>query len=453
MPTLPPSAARSQGQTSRRLFLGQASAAAAITTGYFSFPSTARAYQSPNEKLNIAIVGCGNKGWHNVEQLTDENIVALCDVDTNYLEHAAGVHRKATRHRDFRKMLESELKNIDAVVVSTADHTHAPASSVALDLGKHVYCEKPLSHTVSEARALAKLAAKNKLATQMGTQIHAEGNYRRVVELVQSGAVGTVTDVYCWCNKGWSNGRFGPATPAPQNLDWDLWLGPAKERPYSKSIHPADWRRFWEYGGGTFGDMACHVVDLPFWALGLRHPIAVTCEGPEAHPDGTPEWTKCTYEFAAEAGHGPLNLHWADGSANFDLIKETKDHDGNPLTSWGLGTLFVGDKGMLLADYGRRQLLPKDKFTDFQAPAESIPNSIGHWREWVAACKTGSPTTCNFDYSGALSETVLLGIVAFRSGKRITWDAANLKATNAPEAEAYVTKEYRKGWEVVGLKS
>lgn len=439
--------------SSRRSFLRHSSLAAAAVTGYFSFPSAARAYQSPNEKLNIAIVGCGNKGWHNVEQLTSENIVALCDVDTNYLDHAASVHQKATRHRDFRKMLEKELKNIDAVVVSTADHTHAPASSVALNLGKHVYCEKPLSHTVSEARALAKLAAKNKLATQMGTQIHAEGNYRRAVELIQSGAIGTVTSVYSWCNKGWSNGRFGETAPVPANLDWDLWLGPAKERPYSNSIHPGNWRRFWEYGGGTFGDMACHVVDLPFWALNLRHPIAVTCEGPEAHADGTPEWTKCTYEFGAENGHGPLNLYWADGTANFDLVKETKDHSGMPLTTWGLGVLFVGDKGMLVADYGRRQLLPLDKFTEFKAPKESIPNSIGHWREWVEACKTGSPTTCNFDYSGALSETVLLGIVAFRTGKRITWDAANLKATNAPEADAYITKEYRKGWEVVGLKS
>lgn len=441
------------GRSSRRSFLRNSSLAAGAVAGYFSFPGTARAHQSPNEKLNIAVVGCGNKGWHNVEQLTSENIVALCDVDTNYLDHAASVHQKATRHRDFRKMLEKEFKNIDVVVVSTADHTHAPASSIALDLGKHVYCEKPLSHTVSEARALAQLAAKNKLATQMGTQIHAEGNYRRVVELIQSGAIGNVTEVYAWCNKGWSNGRFGEPATVPANLDWDLWLGPAKTRPYSNSIHPANWRRFWEYGGGTFGDMACHVVDLPFWALGLRHPIAVTCEGPEAHPDGTPEWTKCTYEFGAEAGHGPLKLYWADGTANFDMVKDTMDHSGKPLTSWGLGVLFVGDKGKLVADYGRRQLLPQEKFVDFKAPPESIPNSVGHWREWVEACKTGSPTTCNFDYSGALSETVLLGIVAFRTGKRITWDAANLKATNAPEADEYITKVYRKGWEVVGLKS
>ena len=195
-------------------------------------------------------------------------------------------------------MLEAEAKRCDAVVVSTADHTHAPAASVALDLGKHVYCEKPLTHTVHEARALAKLAAKNKLATQMGTQIHAEDNYRRVVEMIQGGAIGNVTEVHNWCNKGWSDGRFKTSdTPAPKNLDWDLWLGPAKERPFSPDIHPANWRRFWEYGSGTFGDMACHVMDLPFWALNLRHPTSVACEGPAVHPDGAPAWAKATYEF------------------------------------------------------------------------------------------------------------------------------------------------------------
>ncbi|HEX5104720.1 MAG TPA: Gfo/Idh/MocA family oxidoreductase, partial [Pirellulaceae bacterium] len=317
--------------------------------------------------------------------------------------------------------------------------------------GKHVYCEKPLSHTVPEARALAKLAAKNKLATQMGTQIHASDNYRRVVELIQGGVIGKVTAVHNWCNKGWSDGRFVVSkNPPPKNLDWDLWLGPAKERPYCEKIHPANWRRFWEYGSGTFGDMACHVMDLPFWALNLRHPVSVACEGPEVHPDGAPAWAKATYEFPGKDGQ-PLTMTWSDGGAHFDLVKETKDHDGKPLSSWGLGILFVGDKGMLAADYGRRQLLPQDKFTDFKAPEQTIPNSIGHWHEWVQACKTGSATTCNFDYSGALAETVLLGIVAFRSGEKLAWDAQNLRATNTPKAEEFLHKKYRKGFEVVGL--
>ncbi|MBI3874764.1 MAG: Gfo/Idh/MocA family oxidoreductase [Verrucomicrobia bacterium] len=374
------------------------------------------------------------------------------DVDENFLNKAAQAWPQARLYRDYRKMLEAEASRIDAVVVSTADHTHAPATSAALALGKPVYCEKPLTHTVAEARAIARLAVKQKVATQMGTQIHASGNYRRVVELVQSGAIGQVTAVYNWCNKGWSNGRFTPGEhKVPANLDWDLWLGPAKERPYSPSIHPANWRRFWEYGSGTFGDMAAHVMDLPFWALKLRYPTAVQCEGPEVHPDGAPSWVKAEYDFPAREGLPAVKFHWSDGGAHHDIVKNTLDHDGKPLAGWGLGVLFVGDKGMLAADYGKRQLLPKDKFADFKAPAPSIAESIGHWKEWTQACKTGSPTTCNFDYSGALTETILLGIVAFRSGKPLVWDAKNLRATNFADAQQYIRKTYRKGFEVVGL--
>ncbi len=436
---------------SRRQFLAT-SAAATIASGYFINTAAAQPSKSPNEKLNLLCVGVANKGWDNVLQLRSENIVSLCDVDSNYLAKAGETFPQARQHRDFRKAIESEAKNIDAVVVSTADHTHAPATAIALDLGKHVYCEKPLTHTVTEARVIAELARKNKLVTQMGTQIHAGDNYRRVVELIQGGAIGPVTEVYNWCGKGGSGGKFTPnAGPAPSNLDWDLWLGPAKERPYSTSIHPANWRRFWEYGGGTFGDMACHVMDLPFWALKLRHPTSVVCEGPTPDDVGTPNWTKCTYEFPAREGMPALKFHWADGSQNFDLVKNTKDHNDKPLSSWGLGVLFVGEKGMLAADYGRRQLLPQDKFTGFKAPEPTIPNSIGHWREFVEACKTGGPTSCNFDYSGALTETVLLGIVAYRTGEKIEWDAKNLKVTNTDKAEQYLSKEYRKGWELVGL--
>lgn len=439
-----------RSRLNRRRFLAQSTAA--IAAGYFVNPTLAADSAAANEKLNIAVVGTANKGWHNVEQLRSQNIVALCDVDENYLNRAAEQFPQASRHRDFRQMLDKAHQTFDAVVVSTADHTHAPATSIALELGKHVYCEKPLTHTVAEARAIAKLASKNKVATQMGTQIHAEDNYRRVVELIQGGAIGKVTAVYNWCNKGWSDGRFEASdVPAPANLDWDLWLGPAKQRPYSPNIHPGNWRRFWEYGSGTFGDMACHVMDLPFWALNLRYPTAVACEGPEVHPDGAPSWVKATYDFPARGDAPALKFYWSDGGKHFELVEQTKDHGGEPLSSWGLGVLFVGEKGMLAADYGRRQLLPQDQFTGFTAPAPSIPNSIGHWNEWVTACKTGSPTTCNFDYSGALTETVLLGIVAFRSGERIEWNAENLQATNSSKAAEYVTKQYRAGWSVVGV--
>ena len=436
----------------RRQFLGTSAALGAAFAGYHVNPAPAAESTSPNERLDIAVVGCGNKGWHNVEQLKSQNIVALCDVDTNYLDKAAKSFPKAVHFRDYRKLLGDNPKSFDAVVVSTADHTHAPATSIALGLGKHVYCEKPLTHTVQEARVIAGLAAKHKVATQMGTQVHASGNYRRVVEAIQSGAIGKVSEVYNWCNKGWSDGRFVTSDkPAPANLDWELWLGPAKERPYSPNIHPANWRRFWEYGSGTFGDMAAHVMDLPFWALGLRHPTAVQAEGPPPHPDGAPAWCKATYEFPARGDQPAVKFHWSDGGKHFDLVSNTNDYSGKPLSAWGLGILFVGEGGMLVADYGKYQLLPQDKFKDFKRPAQTIPDSIGHWNEWVAACKTGSPTLCNFDYAGALTETILLGIVAFRSGQRVEWDAANLQASGAPDVERFVKKQYRKGFEVVGL--
>lgn len=435
----------------RRQFLRQSAAVTLAGLGFHA-STPAQESKSPNERLNIAGIGVANKGGHNLAELASQNIVALCDVDEGFLNQAGQRFTEARRYRDYRKMLEAEANRCDAVVVSTADHTHAPAASVALDLGKHVYCEKPLAHTVPEARALARLAAQRKVATQMGTQIHASDNYRRVVELVQSGAIGRVAEVHNWCNKGWSDGRFGAATPAPATLDWDLWLGPARERPHSTGIHPANWRRFWEFGSGTFGDMACHVMDLPFWALNLRHPKSVACEGPAPHPDGAPSWTKATYDFVGADGQ-PILFTWSDGGAHVDLVKQIKDHAGKPLSTWGLGVLFVGEKGMLAADYGRRQLLPQDAFAGFQAPAQSVPNSIGHWHEWVKACKTGSPTTCNFDYSGALTETVLLGIVAFHTGEKLTWDAEKLRASNSSRADEFLNKTYRRGFEVVGLKT
>lgn len=406
---------------------------------------------SPNEKLNIAAIGVGNKGKHNIDQIINENWVAFCDVDTTFLDACKMEFPGAAQYRDFRKMFDEMAGKIDAVVVSTADHTHAPATSIALSLDKHVYCEKPLTHTVAEARTISKLAAKHKVATQMGIQIHAEPNYRRVVELVRSGAIGEVNEVYTWCNKGWSDGRFNE-TPdkLPANLDWDLWLGPARQRPYCENVHPANWRRFWEYGSGTFGDMACHVMDLPFWALDLKSPSSINASGPELHPDGAPAWCQASYEFPRE-GKAPMKFHWSDGGTNFDLVKSTMDNEGRPLSDWGLGTLFVGDKGMLVADYGQNLLLPQDKFTDFNRPEPSIPDSIGHWNEWLNACKTGDPTTCNFEYACRLTESVLLGIVAFRSQKPVVWDAKSMIVKDNDLAQQFLTKEYRKGFEVVGL--
>ena len=396
---------------------------------------------SANEKLNVAVVGVAGRGAGNLGGVSNQNIVALCDVDDNRLGGAAVRFPKAKTYNDFRKMLDEMDKQIEAVVVSTPDHCHAPASVMAMKMGKHCYCEKPLTHNVHEARVAAELAAKNKLATQMGTQIHATDNYRRVVELVQAGAVGPVTDVHVWCGKGWGGGERPTDTPpVPKNIHWDLWLGPAPYRPYHPLYMPGQWRRWWDFGNGTLGDMACHYMDLPFWALKLRHPVTVEVEGAEVHPETCPLALTVRYEFPGRDDMPPVNFTWYDGSYRPSVLKE------KGLPEWGSGVLFIGREGMLLADYGRRQLYPEAKFADYQPPEPTIPDSIGHHQEWIVACKTGSPTTCNFDYSGALSEAVLLGNVAYRAGQKLQWDAKNLKATNCPEADRYLRREYRPGW-------
>ncbi len=410
-------------------------------TAAFAAPGFAQE-KSPNEKLNIAVVGCGGRGGANLAAVAGENIVALCDIDDIRLGGAAKRFPTASSYVDVRKLLEQMNKQIDAVVVSTPDHTHAPAGATAMRMGKHCYCEKPLAHEIFEVRTMAELARKNKLVTQMGTQIHASGNYRRVVELIQSGAIGPVSEVHVWCGKDWGGGRRPKETPpVPENIHWDLWLGPAPQRPYHPCYLPGNWRRWWDFGSGTLGDMACHIVDLPFWALKLRHPTTVEAEGAPVHPEGCPRKLTVRYEFPARGEMPPVKLTWYDGKNNLPSILAK-----NKMRGGGLGTLFVGKEGMLLADYGKRKLYPQEKFADFKPPEPTIPNSVGHHKEWIVACKTGGATTCNFDYSGALSEAVLLGVVAYRVGRKIQWDAAKLKATGCPEADKYLRREYRKGW-------
>jgi predicted dehydrogenase len=337
-----------------------------------------------------------------------------------------------------------ERRDIDAVVVSTADHAHAVATAAALHLGKHVYCEKPLTHTVYEARTIARLAGRHPmLATQMGTQIHATDNYRRVVELVKSGAIGSVRECHVWCEKSLANSdRPSTMPPIPSNIHWDLWLGPAPARPYHPDYLPKTWRHWWDFGEGILGDMACHYVDLAFWALDLKYPSSVEAEGPPIHAETTPEWLIARYQFPARHRLPPVHLTWYDGGKQPSLIEEGK------VPNWRNGVLFVGDKGMLVADYGRRKLLPETQFEGFQPPEPFIPKSIGHHKEWLQACKTGGPTSCNFQYGSALTETVLLGNVAYRTGHKLEWDAARLRATNTRQAENYLRTEYRRGWEL-----
>lgn len=429
----------------RRDFLRQTAAASASVTavGYFTSRAAAQS-TSPNEKLNIACIGVANRATANVNGVASQNLVAMCDVDENSLGKAMERFPKAKRYVDFRKLIDEQKNSIDAIVVSTTDHIHAPASAMAMRLGKHVYCEKPLTHTVAEARLLAKLAKENKLATQMGTQIHSGDNYRRVVEKIQAGIIGPVKEVHVWVGSRWHTGdRPQQSDPVPQHLNWDLWLGPAPERPYHKeAYHPMNWRSWWDFGGGTLGDLGCHYMDLPFWALNLRHPTTIAAEGPEVHPEGCPEGLKVDYEFPAQGDRPAVKLTWYHGSKNPRELHGFKCP--------GVGVFFVGTKGNLYSNYSQHKLLPESDFAGVQDPEQTIPASIGHYNEWIEACKTGSPTTCNFDYSGALTEAVLLGNVAFRTGKKLQWDAKNLKATNAPEADQYVRREYRKGWELEG---
>jgi predicted dehydrogenase len=398
---------------------------------------------APTERVRVGVVGVGNQGAYNWGQLASVpscEVVALCDVDERMTAAARKQFPKAAFFGDYRKMIEA--KGLDAVLCATPDHNHFHVTHMALSHGLHAYCEKPLTHTVWEARTLAELAAKKKLVTQMGTQIHAGDNYRRVVEIIRKGTIGPVKEVHVWVGGSYNgNGKRPEEKPVPKELNWDLWLGPAEERPYSPAYVPFNWRRYWAFGSGTFSDMACHHMDLPFWALDLKHPTKITAEGSPVTPETCADWVICKFEFPERERQPALTLTWYDGDKRPPQMAEGK------IPKQGAGTLFVGEKGMLLADYGRRTLLPVEKFK----PAEgdnSIPTSIGHHKEWIEAIRNGGTTTCNFGYSGALTESVLLGVVSYRIGKSLDWDAKTLKAKGVPEADALIKKTYRKGWEI-----
>lgn len=443
---------RRHGLKRRRFLQSSALAAGSVLLGA---PALLRA-KSPNEKLNIAIIGAGGRGASNTRDVSGENIVALCDVSEPNLNKAAEKFPQARKYVDFRKLFD-DANAIDAVVVSTAEQTHAFATMMALKLGKHVYCEKPLTHSIWEARSVTEAAAKAKVATQMGTQIHATDNYRRVVELVQTGAIGPVHEAHVWVSRAW--GRQTPeeakthrdivsvqdrpteAMPVPMGVHWDLFLGPAPERPFHEVYWPGPkWYRWWDFGSGTMSDLGSHWNDLPFWALKLRHPLTIEADGPPPHPELAPASMSATYEYGARGDMPPVKLTWYQGTLKPRL------HTEGQIPKWDSGVLFIGSKGMLLADYAKYVLLPEGQFKDFKRPDPFIPKSLGHHAEWIHACKTGAPTTCNFDYSGALTEANHLGNVAYRTGKKLVWDPVKLKAKGCPEADRIIRREYRKGW-------
>lgn len=399
------------------------------------------------EKVRVAIVGVGGRGAGNLAGILGEQIVAICDVDSQQINGAqktlsARGHdpSKIKVYSDYRKLIDAG--GLDALLVSTPDHAHAHPTVGGLNAGLAVYCEKPLAHTVEEVQFVRKVAAASGKATQMGTQIHAGENYRRVVELVRAGAIGAVREVHVVCGKAWSDGRFGAEVPVPENLDWDLWQGSVPARPYSAGLHRSNWRRFWNYGTGTLGDMGCHHLDLVHWALDLDLPDTAEAEGPEVHPVGTPSWTHAQWQHPARGSRPEVLVHWWDGGHKPKLTGP----DGQPV-QWGDGCVFLGEKGVLCADYGRYKLLPEEAYAEFSPPAPTIAPSIGHHEEWFRAIREGGPTTCNFAYSGALSETVLLGNVAFRSGKKLIGCRDGSLGEKVPAAKEFLSTPVREGWE------
>ena len=400
-------------------------------------------HASPNEKLNLAFIGIGGRGAANLNALSGENIVALCDVDDRRAGKTYERFPKAKKFYDYRRMLDRMDREIDAVVVSTPDHTHFHPSMMAMQMGKHLYCEKPMAHCLAQVRAMTETAARKRLATQLGMQRHALLNVHRVVELIQSSTIGQVGECHAWIG----GDRGMPSLPTdfpsvPEELKWDLWLGPAYDRPYSPAYAPYNWRFWWDFGTGETGNWGCHILDIPFWALGLRHATKVSASGPPVDARRTPKSMTTRFEFPAGDDRPPVSLHWYHSKDGPNILAQHK------LPHVGMGVLFIGTEGMLLCDFGKRQLYPEDIFADFQPPAKTIPDSPGFYEEWLIACKGGPPATCNFDYAGPLAETVLLGNVAYRVGREFRWEAAQLVAPDCPETQPYIHPTYRPGWPV-----
>ena len=453
----------------RREFVG-----GAIATGMVAGAPAILRGRNLNNKLDIAFIACGGRGLTNLAELTitpgaaapqlehpDENVAVLCDVDQLAVDAASARFPKAKRFNDFRRVFDKP-KAFDAVVVSTAESTHALATYLALIHGKHVYCEKPLTYNIWEARLIRETAAKfPKLSTQMGNQGHAAPIRRRIKEILMTGVIGPVREVHVWVDRAWGlqdpasaekfdtrwgyyqgapiTGRPTSAMPAPKTLHFDLWLGPAPARPYHETYFPGPrWYRWWDVGNGTMSDLGSHDNDVFYTALDVRQPLTIEATSPNGVADKelAPATMKAVYEFApSPSGAPPVKLIWYQG--------DIKPPGWVP--EWGgRSQLFVGDNGMLL---GNGKLLPEEKFKDFEMPPETLPRSPGHWVEWVNYAKGLGPVPgSDFQYSGWTTEANHLGNVAYRTGKKIEWDDEQLRARNAPEAEPFIRREYRKGW-------
>jgi len=451
---------------SRRGFVSLAGAAAAISI----VPRHAVAGSgktSPNEKLHIAGIGVGGMGASNLAACSAENIVALCDIDSDYAGKTFAKYPRAKQYRDFREMLDRQ-KDIDAVIVATPDHSHAVIALTAIRHGKHVYVQKPMTHSVHEARVLTEAARKHKVMTQMGNQGQSGDGGRLIREWIADGAIGAVREVHAWTNRPvWSQSveveRPKETPPVPASLDWDRWIGPAAYRPYHPSYHPGTWRAWWDFGTGSLGDLGCHILSAPFWALNLKYPVSVEgCistywEGlwqkTDPKNEQYPRSTIVRYKFPAREGMPEVKLTWWDGGmmpARPEELEEGRrmgDSDG--------GVLFFGDKGILMCGcHGSSpRLIPETRMREYEQPAHTIPRipggQGGHEKDWVRSCKDGKPASSNFDYSGPLSEMVLMGNLAVRfPNRRLLWNGEKMQVTNDATADAYVRRQYRKGWEL-----
>jgi len=465
---------------SRRDFVRGAAAAAAAFTIVPRYVLGGPGHTPPSEKLNVAAVGIGGQGKKDIldvggfeltregeiipKDTPGENIVALCDVDDEYAASVFKQFPKAKRYRDYRKMLEQQ-KDIDAVVIATPDHSHAVIAMAAMQLGKHVYVEKPLTYSVHEARTLTEAARKYKVATQMGNQGHSGEGARLVCEWIADGAIGNVSEVHAWTNRPiWPQGIDKPTDkpPVPNTLDWDLWIGPAPTRSFHPLYHPRFWRGWWDFGCGALGDMACHVLDPAFWALKLENPVAVEASvshyarmvkggkwgSIEEKTDSYPQASIVRYEFAARDGRGPVKVNWYDGGMKPERPDELEA--GRPLDQDESTGFIKGDKGIIrYSQYGGSpRIIPESNMKAYKLPPKTIARvETSHQQNWVQACKGGVAACSNFDYSGPFTEMVLLGNIALRfPGQRLEWDSQNMKVTNLPEANKYVRREYRSGW-------
>lgn len=437
------------GVLSRRAFLGGTAGVAAVFSIVPRHVIAKSKEAPPSEKLNVAGIGCGGQAFHDLSKVALQcNIVALCDADDERAKEAFAKWPDAKRYRDFRVMLEKE-KGIDAVVVATPDHFHAVAAMGAMQLGKGVYVEKPMAHSIGEVRKLMEAAKKYKAPTQMGNQGHSFYACRLTKTWIEDGAIGDVTEVRCWTNRPtWPQGMDRPTDtpPVPATLDWNIWLGPAPERPYNPAYCPRNWRGWYDFGCGALGDMGCHIMDSPFWALNLGSPTRVSAETSGIKSDSFPSWSIIKYEFPERGKMPPVTLTWYDGGKMPERPPELEE--GQRMGDEDGGCMFVGSKGKLMAGtYGNGgRLIPESKMKAYKQPEVPYPKSPGQHEEWIEACKGGKPAGANFDYAGPLTEVVLLGNIALRAGQPIEWDPVNMKIKNAPDAEQYVSSKCREGW-------